>query len=58
MEREAFRVLDALREGKPLAEAIEAGFEDSRIPAGRRAARLQQWFKQWAELGWICGRED
>jgi hypothetical protein len=58
MEREAFRVLDALREGKPLAEAIEAGFEDSRIPAGRRAARLQQWFNQWAELGWICGRED
>jgi hypothetical protein len=58
LEREAFQILDALREGKTLGEAIEFGFADSRIPAGRRAARLQQWFNHWAELGWICARES
>ncbi len=57
LEREAYTILDALRHGQTLAEAIEAGFADSRIPAGRRAASLQKWFNQWAELGWVCDRE-
>ncbi|HUB50660.1 MAG TPA: putative DNA-binding domain-containing protein [Terracidiphilus sp.] len=58
LEREAYRILIALKEGKTLADAIEDGFAESRIPASRRAAMLQQWFNQWAELGWICARED
>jgi hypothetical protein len=57
LEREAWQILDALGQGKTLADAIEAGFADSRIPAARRAARLQKWFNQWAGLGWICTRE-
>jgi hypothetical protein len=57
LEREAGMILDALSHGQNLAEAIEAGFADSRIPAAKRAAKLQQWFNQWAELGWICVRE-
>jgi hypothetical protein len=58
MEREAYLILNAFRQGQTIAEAIEAGFAGSRIPAGRHAARLQNWFKQWAELGWICACED
>jgi hypothetical protein len=57
LEREALLLLAALNRGKTLAEAIEAGFADSRIPEAQRAARLQKWFNQWAELGWICARE-
>jgi hypothetical protein len=57
LEREAWLMLDALKRNQALAVAIEAGFADSKIPAGRRAGKLQEWFKQWAELGWICERE-
>ncbi len=57
LEREAFLMLAALNQGKTLADAIEAGFANSSIPEARRAARLQKWFNQWAELGWICARE-
>jgi hypothetical protein len=57
LDREAFLMLAALKEGKSLADAIEGGFADSRIPTARRAASLQKWFNQWAELGWICARE-
>jgi hypothetical protein len=57
LEREAFLLLSALNQGKTLAEAIEAGFASSRIPPEQRASRLQELFKQWAELGWICARE-
>jgi hypothetical protein len=56
LEREACRMLAALKAGKTLAEAIEAGFVDSRIPAARRAAKLREWFNDWAEMGWICAR--
>jgi hypothetical protein len=54
MEREEFLVLEAIGNGRPLGEAIEAGFANSRIPAGRRAQRVREWFATWAELGWIC----
>lgn len=57
LEREEFQMLSALRQGSSLADAIAAGFADSRIPANRHAQKIQQWFGNWAELGWICAPE-
>lgn len=54
LEREEFQMLAAIREGKPLGEALEAGFVASSIAAQRRPARVQKWFADWAELGWLC----
>ena len=53
LDREEYAVLCALRGGKPLDAAIAEGFADSRMPLGRRAAAVRQWFSTWAELGWI-----
>ena len=44
----------AIRQGLPLADALETGFIGSRIPPQRRPQLVQQWFGNWAELGWIC----
>jgi hypothetical protein len=52
--REEFQTLVALRDGSALGEALEAGFEGSRIAARQRPERVQEWFGSWAELGWIC----
>jgi hypothetical protein len=52
--REEFQTLVALRDGRALGAAIEAGFAGSRISQGQRPERVQQWFGSWAELGWIC----
>ena len=49
-----YLTLAALHEGKPLAEALDAGFTSSKISATRRARAVQQWFATWAELGWLC----
>ena len=57
LEREEFLMLAAIRKGKPLFEALESAFADSRIPEARRAARVQSWFNTWAQLGWICAPE-
>ncbi|HEV2137107.1 MAG TPA: DNA-binding domain-containing protein [Terracidiphilus sp.] len=55
--REEFLTLSAIRAGSSLVEAIAAGFEASEIPESGRAGRVQQWFADWAELGWICAPE-
>ncbi len=52
--REEFQTLIALRDGRSLGEALEAGFLGSRIPQRERPKHVQQWFGCWAELGWIC----
>ncbi len=54
IEREEFAILRALRDGKVLGKAIEAAFRRSRVPAEERAGLVQQWFQNWAALGWFC----
>lgn len=54
MEREEFQTLAAIRDGRSLVEALDAGFAGSKVPEARRAARVRHWFTTWAELGWIC----
>lgn len=54
IEREEFVILSALRDGKPLGKAIETAFRTSRVPAAERSASVQQWFQNWATLGWFC----
>ena len=54
IEREEFIILSALRDGKALGKAIEVAFRKSRVPSEERAASVQQWFQNWAALGWFC----
>jgi hypothetical protein len=54
LKRGEFHTLSAIRAGRPLAEAIEAGVTIARVPAPRRPQLVRQWFTAWAELGWIC----
>ncbi|MGD0733743.1 MAG: DNA-binding domain-containing protein [Terracidiphilus sp.] len=54
LHRDEFVTLAAIERGLPLAEALEAGFENSPTPVGRRARLVQEWFASWAELGWVC----
>jgi len=54
IEREEFAILSALRDGKTLGKAIETAFRRSRVPAEDRVGLVQQWFQNWATLGWFC----
>jgi hypothetical protein len=51
---EEFRLLEAIREGKSIGAAVEASIEDSSIPLEELRAKLETWFRTWAELGWLC----
>ena len=54
LAREEYRTLQAIRAGRPLMAALEAGFAESSAPPERRTRQVQAWFATWAELGWIC----
>lgn len=54
LKRGEFHTLRAIRDGCPLADAIEAGITIARVPNGRKSRLVGEWFANWAELGWIC----
>jgi Putative DNA-binding domain len=57
LAREEFLTLDAIRRDLPLAQALEAGFRESRMPESRRAGFVREMFSNWAEFGWVCAPE-
>ena len=54
MQKEEYRTLIAIRDGSPLADALDSGFAESTIGESRRPHHVQKWFATWAELGWLC----
>jgi len=46
-------MLKALSQEAPLSEAIESAFESSLMLDENRVPALQEWFANWAELGWF-----
>lgn len=54
LQLESFRMLNALSKQKPLEQAIDIAFENSSMPEQERIVAVQQWFGNWAELGWFC----
>jgi len=53
LQIESYRMLKALSQEAPLSEAIESAFESSLMPDENRVPALQEWFANWAELGWF-----
>jgi hypothetical protein len=46
-----YKVLSALRSGKALGAALEAGFAGGALDETKQAAQVAEWFHNWAELG-------
>lgn len=54
-----FELLAALGAGKPVAEALEGLMESSAVAdedAAALAASVQNWFAEWARMGWLTPR--
>jgi hypothetical protein len=54
LEPEAFLMLQSLANRQPLEEALQQAFAETSLSETERLAVLQQWFANWAELGWFC----
>jgi hypothetical protein len=51
---EEYLLLQALRDGMPIAQAIQLAFECSSACTDEQEAMLETWFAAWAQLGWLC----
>ena len=54
LTRDGFALVQALGQGKRLAEAIEISLRGSRRSAADFKSRLRKWFETWAALGWFA----
>ncbi len=54
LTREAFRVLRGLRQGHPLGDALDNAVRGSRLRDSEIAAGMQEWFQDWAQMGWFA----
>ena len=57
LEREELLLLRAFTSGKSLSSAIALAFRQSSIAVADRPANVQEWFHNWAALGWFCRTE-
>ena len=56
LQPEAFALLRALQQGKPLSEAIAESVNWTRQKVEYITVRVHDWFANWAALGWFCQR--
>jgi hypothetical protein len=54
LQHEEFLLLSALQSGKTLQKAVDQAFRNSKISGEELPALVQQWFHNWAALGWFC----
>lgn len=58
IEAGEFKLLAALRAGKPVGEALEGLLASNAIQeeAGALAGSVQNWFAEWSRMGWLTAR--
>lgn len=54
LQPEAFALLRALQQGKPLSEAIAESVNWTRQKVEFITVRMHDWFANWSTLGWFC----
>ena len=54
IDREAYLLLCALRDGQSIAEALSTAFAGSNLTPEEQAAKIQKYFAHASELGWFC----
>ena len=53
IDREAFVLLAAIKEGEPIVNVVERIMRGSKLPAAEQAAKVHEYFAHASELGWL-----
>ncbi len=53
IDREAFLLLSAIRQGEPIAAVVDKAFVGSTLEPREQAAKIREYFAHAAELGWL-----
>jgi hypothetical protein len=56
IDREAFLLLSAIKDGDPITSVVERVMRASTLPAPELAAKIRQYFAHASELGWLTAK--
>jgi hypothetical protein len=54
LESDEFRLLQAIAQAGPIAAALDSAWLESSLEPELLQQKVQSWFANWAELGWLC----
>jgi hypothetical protein len=54
LEAGEFRLLQTIGEGTPIGAALDSALADNHLEADELQQKIQTWFANWAQLGWLC----
>jgi len=49
-----FRLLRAIGQGRQIGEALDSVLSDHQLEPAELQPKIQAWFANWAQLGWLC----
>jgi hypothetical protein len=53
IDHEAFLLLSAIQEGKPITDVVDRALRASKLPPSEQAAKIGEYFAHASELGWL-----
>ena len=56
IDREAFLLLSAIKEGDPITSVVDKAMRASKLPAPEQAAKIREYFAHASELGWLTAK--
>jgi hypothetical protein len=54
LSHEEYLLLHAISQETPFGKAIDTAFKQSSAPVEEQQKMLEDWFANWAQLGWLC----
>lgn len=54
LDPQEFRLLEAIGQGQPIGMALDAALAGSEAAPEELQQKIQSWFGNWAQLGWLC----
>lgn len=54
LDADEFRLLQAIGQGQAIGAALDSALADNPLEPAELQQKIQTWFANWAQLGWLC----
>jgi hypothetical protein len=58
LDPDEFALLQAIGQGQPIGAALDSALAGSQMEPEEVQTKIQTWFANWAQLGWLCRGES
>jgi hypothetical protein len=54
LDADEFHLLEAFQQGQPIGKGLDSALAGSELEPAALQVKIQNWFANWARLGWLC----